>query len=152
MPINTPTRRKQHWLEISVMALRRQWSGLTAAALEGNYGPLLGIMATAGAGYAGAKWLARPATAAPIARWSRAAMAADKTPTSLTRKSLGLATRNLLNNIRPELEGEQEPPPAQLPAPVSNAAGKSDRLVPTNPASRSSTKSQQQQQVSVPTK
>lgn len=64
-------------------------------AYQGNIMPTIEAALAAGGGYGLATLLSRPATAATVARWSRAALAYDSTPTVATRATLKVANDNV---------------------------------------------------------
>lgn len=73
-------------------------AGGLAALFSGNPIPLAGAVGAIGGGYVLAKLLGRPAGAAAIARWARAAARYEKAPGPTTRAALTVAGRDLLSN------------------------------------------------------
>lgn len=73
--------------------------GTAALAFSGNVLPLLGLAATGAGGYALAKALARPATAATVARWMRTAQGHDQAPSITKKTAVIMATRNMVNTL-----------------------------------------------------
>lgn len=71
--------------------------------------PLVAALGALGGGYALASYLAKPATAASIARYMRAQQAYDKQPSAATRGVLNVTSRNLVNNI-PALQQQLQAP------------------------------------------
>jgi hypothetical protein len=69
-------------------------------AVGGEVGPLMGALASMGAGYVLARGLAKPATAASIARWQQALQNQARGPSQRTQAILTLATRNLISNMQ----------------------------------------------------
>ncbi len=65
-------------------------------------GPLVAALSAAGGGYMLAKMLSRPAGAATVAAWSRAALATERGPSPAKLAVFKIATRNLLMNLPPD--------------------------------------------------
>lgn len=73
--------------------------GAAALAFSGDITPLLGLVATGVGGYALARGLAKPATAATVARWVRAAKGYDSSPSITKKATVIMATRNMINTL-----------------------------------------------------
>ncbi len=68
-------------------------------AVGGDVGPLIGALASMGGGYILARGLAKPTTAASIARWQQALQRQARGPSPQTQALVTLATRNLISNL-----------------------------------------------------
>lgn len=79
--------------------------GAGLAAMLGNPGALLPVLGSIGGGYALGTMLARPAGAATVARWARAAQAYNRAPSTATRASLVVAGRSLIGALQ---DGQQQ--------------------------------------------
>jgi hypothetical protein len=73
--------------------------GAGAMLFSGDVMPLIGLAMTGGAGYGIAKALAKPANAATIARWMRAAHGYDTAPSIAKKATVITATRNMVNTL-----------------------------------------------------
>lgn len=73
--------------------------GAAALATQGEVMPLLGLAMAGVGGHLLAKALARPATAATVARWMRAAHGYDSSPSIAKKTTVVLATRNMINTL-----------------------------------------------------
>lgn len=73
--------------------------GAGALAFSGDVMPLLGLVMTGVGGFALAKGLAKPATAATVARWMRAANGYDTAPSIAKKTTVIMATRNMINTL-----------------------------------------------------
>lgn len=70
-----------------------------AVAMSGDVKPLLALLGSIGGGYVLAKWLARPAGAATVSKWMRAADSYRMSPSPTKRAAIVMATRNMLNTM-----------------------------------------------------
>ena len=77
-------------------------------AVTGNVKPALKLGAGVGMGALFGKALARPASAAAIARWTRAAQAYGSGPSVANQIALKLATRNAVNNLADLYQAQQQ--------------------------------------------
>jgi hypothetical protein len=80
-------------------ALATATGAVGSLALTGDIMPIVSALGAAGGGYALAGALSRPATAATLAKWSRAALNYSTTPSVATRATLKIATQNLRNSF-----------------------------------------------------
>lgn len=94
------------------------------ALLYGDPTKLLAALGTAGGGFLLARALAQPATASSIAKWARAAVAAQNGQTPARMAALKMSARNLLNNLN-----DQKPSTGLKPIAVNpqRASGKQER-------------------------
>ena len=69
-------------------------------AIGGNFKPTMKLGAGLAAGAMFGKALARPASAAAIARWTRAAQSYGASPSIKNRVGINLATKSLIDNLR----------------------------------------------------
>jgi hypothetical protein len=83
--------------------------GSFVAGLGGLWLDPLTTLSTVATGRIAAQILARPATAAPLARWSRTYLALASTPSNSTLASFNIASRNLANTVNAELGTKLNP-------------------------------------------
>lgn len=84
---------------VGLFAILEHLGEAAGEALQGNLKPAIGTLAGAGMGLGVGKFLARPATASAIARWTRAVQVYDRTPSIRNRVTVNLATKSLIDNI-----------------------------------------------------
>jgi hypothetical protein len=92
----------------------QQLSALFATTVAGNFAPLPAATAVGGAiaGNLGARYLAKPASAASIAKYARALEVAEKSPGPSSQALVSMTERNLLNTIK-TLGASRAPPSGQ---------------------------------------